>query len=247
MSSSPGWHTQSRLEALIVDASRSSVHRSLARGVGHDIRGPLQTLMLAGPSSPGWGTEADIAMLRRSLDHATNRLSELANHVGGLTAESPSHDPGPISLSDVLPRVVALNRLCRTAASPELLVGSTLGLPAVRGDSGSISLALLNLVLNAREAVDLVPNPQITLESERGDTEVRILIGDNGPGVPEADRERVFEPFMTTRLAPHLGVGLPAARLVVAPFGGRVTLESVNGPGARFALQLETWPSTTDG
>ncbi|MEK6598537.1 MAG: hypothetical protein AABY91_09410, partial [Gemmatimonadota bacterium] len=69
MTPPPAWYTQSRLEALIIEASRASVHRALARGMGHDIRGPLQTMMLAGPSSDTWGSEADIRMLRSALGH----------------------------------------------------------------------------------------------------------------------------------------------------------------------------------
>jgi len=247
MTPPPVWSSQSRLEALIVEASRSSVHRALARGMGHDIRGPLQTMMLAGPSSESWGTEADIRMLRSALGHATGRLSELADLVGAFSTGTESPDSGPISLSDVLPRVVALNRLYRGATSPELLVGPTTGLPAVHGHAGALNLALLNLVLNARDAVNQVPDPKIRLECEGEGAGVRISIVDNGVGVPEADRERVFEPFFTSRPEPHLGMGLPAARLLVAGFGGRVTLEPVDGPGARFVLHLESWPPVTGG
>lgn len=243
----PVWCTQSRLEALIVEASRSSVHRALARGMGHDIRGPLQTMMLAGPSSESWGTEADIRLLRSALGHATDRLSELADLVGALSTGTESPDSGPISLSDVLPRVVALNRLYRGAASPDLLVGPATGLPAVHGHSGSLNLALLNLILNARDAVNQVPDPQIRVECEGGNTGVRVSIIDNGVGVPEADRERVFEPFFTARPEPHLGMGLPAARLLVGGFGGRVTLEPDDGPGARFVLHLEAWHPVAGG
>ena len=248
MTPPPVWFSQSRLEALIVEASRSSVHRALARGMGHDIRGPLQTMMLAGPSSDAWGTEADIRVLRSALGHATGRLSELADLVGTLSTGTESPDSGPISLSDVLPRVVALNRLYRGAASSDLLVGSTTGLPAVHGHRGSLNLALLNLILNARDAVHQIPDPQIRVEcveSEGGATGVRISIVDNGVGVPEVDRERIFEPFFTSRPEPHLGMGLPAARLLVAGFGGRVTLEPKDGPGARFVLHLEAWPPVT--
>lgn len=247
MTPPPAWYTQSRLEALILAASRSSVHRTLARGLGHDIRGPLQTLMLAGPSSDTWGTEADIRMLRSALGHAASRLSELADLVGALSTGTENPDPGPISLSEVLPRVVALNRLYRGAASPDLLVGPTIGLPAVRGHIGSLNLALLNLILNASEAVDQVSDPQIRVECEGGATGVRISIVDNGVGVAEVDRERVFEPFFTSRPEPHLGLGLPAARLLVAGFGGRVTLEPEDRPGARFVLHLESWPPVPGG
>lgn len=247
MTPPPVWCTPSRLEALIVEASRSSVHRALARGMGHDIRGPLQTMMLAAPSTATWGTEADIRTLRSALDHATGRLSELADLVGALSSGTESSDSGPISLSDVLPLVVALNRLYRGAASPDLLVGPTTGLPAVRGHSGALTLALLNLILNARDGVHQAPDPQIRVECEGAPTGVRVSIIDNGVGVPEANRERVFEPFFTSRPPPHLGMGLPAARLLVAGFGGRVTLEPEDGPGARFVLHLETWPPVTGG
>lgn len=242
MTEHPAWLIPTRLDTLILEASRSGLQRRLARGLGHDIRGPLQTLILASPTGSSWGTEADIKLLRSAMGHATGRLGEIADLVAVLSAGASGDEPEPLALSDLLPRVASLNRLYRGATVADLQIDSPAGHPAVIGHAGAIVFALLQLVLNARDAVDRVEDPTIRVVSAGTATgEMALSVIDNGPGVDPALVDRIFDPFVTSRPDEGLGLGLPAARLAVRPFGGRVTLERT-GPGETcFTLQLREW------
>jgi two-component system, NtrC family, sensor histidine kinase HydH len=119
-----------------------------------------------------------------------------------------------------------------------------LGAPAmVRGHEERLRQVLVNLCLNALEAVG--PGGQLCVtcavraeeELEGTDRWVEVLVEDDGPGVPEADRERIFEPFFTTK-AKGSGLGLSIVHAIVTQHGGTIRAEERPGGGARMVLRL---------
>ena len=109
---------------------------------------------------------------------------------------------------------------------------------AVRQDRQSLLLlqqALVNLLMNALQASPSGGEVVVTSGGEsRG---VRITIQDQGPGIPDADLEQIFKPFFTTRHS-GTGLGLPISRGIIEQHGGRLTVESGPGGGARFTVTL---------
>lgn len=107
------------------------------------------------------------------------------------------------------------------------------------GVSSALARALLFILNNALEAVASVPDPTIRLRLDRGDPGLRIRVADNGPGVPEAIRHQIFEPFFSTKGDTHHGIGLYLAAEIVRPFGGHIELLSpAEPPGAEFSIGL---------
>jgi signal transduction histidine kinase len=128
--------------------------------------------------------------------------------------------------------------------------------PPALGDPGTVSQILLNLGLNALDAVEGVPVPRIELllrpgvqRARAGDgaaaaaarsaaDAVECVVSDNGPGVAEENRERVFDPFFTTKPPGQgTGLGLSNALRLAEELGGSLEL-AAEGPGARFVLRL---------
>lgn len=113
------------------------------------------------------------------------------------------------------------------------------GSAAVRVDVAQLEQVLLSLVVNAREAMG--ERGLLFVRSGVGACGVWVAVEDDGPGIPDALRDRVFEPFFTTR--PHgIGLGLPISRDLIGQFGGRLELDAGSGVGACVRVVLPARP-----
>jgi two-component system nitrogen regulation sensor histidine kinase NtrY len=121
------------------------------------------------------------------------------------------------------------------------------GLPTVRVDVEQIRRVVINLVDNAVEALggthaSTRPNgdaPRIILETVRDAVNgvVRVIIADNGPGIPPADREKLFMPYYSTKRRGS-GLGLAIVRRIVAEHGGAIDVQNNEPQGTRFVIEL---------
>ncbi len=121
------------------------------------------------------------------------------------------------------------------------------GLPSVNGDPGQIHQVILNLLVNARDAMPQggTLTVETALEDQRGGKSgdgkafVRIIVADTGTGIPPEVRHRIFDPFFTTKEPDKgTGLGLYLVNMIVANHGGRVDLESQEGKGTIFSIRL---------
>jgi C4-dicarboxylate-specific signal transduction histidine kinase len=115
-------------------------------------------------------------------------------------------------------------------------------LPSVEADPIALQQVLVNLVLNALDAMRDVPvNRRIVEISTMADGErgIQILVRDHGPGISSEIRDRVFDQFFTTKTN-GLGMGLAIARSIIESFGGTIAVENVESGGAQFRFTLPT-------
>jgi len=111
-------------------------------------------------------------------------------------------------------------------------------LPPVRCQPTLIGQVLVNLVVNAAYAMQGQPDARIALRTVRADGHAVIEVEDNGPGVPSDQREKIFEPFVSTKGASGNGLGLWISAEIARRHGGSLTVHSANGRGAIFRLAL---------
>jgi signal transduction histidine kinase len=105
-------------------------------------------------------------------------------------------------------------------------------------DPGQIEDAVLNLIINAIEAVDVDGQVTIRLSTPQDDAEeIAIEVSDNGTGISEPDLSKVFDPFFTTRQS-GTGLGLPSVRRIARLHGGGVDVKSSPGQGSVFTIRL---------
>ena len=109
------------------------------------------------------------------------------------------------------------------------------GLPRVTLGHERIMQVLLNMLMNAADATG--PSGKVVLRAERNSAVVRLIVEDNGPGIHPTVRERLFEPFVTTK-AGGLGVGLSICRIIVEAHGGQLQAEDNPGGGTIFRFTL---------
>ena len=112
-------------------------------------------------------------------------------------------------------------------------------LPPVRLDVEQIRRVVINLVDNAVEALDGAPGGRIVVETQHdaGNAVARIVIADNGPGVPAADREKLFMPYYSTK-GRGSGLGLAIVRRIIAEHGGSIEVADNVPHGTVFTIEL---------
>jgi two-component system C4-dicarboxylate transport sensor histidine kinase DctB len=225
-----------------VAANRAAVYGQVARWLIHDLRNPAQALTLITElmsGEPGPGVEA----ARRSVMEATTHLTgslELLDHV--LRGPSWNSERGPVSLPDILRFLGSLYRVHRSSIALDLSPALAVSLPAVIGVEDHLEHALLNLVVNALEAFGDRVEGRISVGAEADGTRLTLHITDDGPGVAEAIRHRLFEPFATTkRDGSSAGLGLAVARKLLGWYGGNVRYVPTDRAGASFAADLAIW------
>ena len=108
---------------------------------------------------------------------------------------------------------------------------------AVFADKIQIQQVLLNLLRNAAEAAAAVERPRIVVRTETDESKVRISVIDNGTGLPEKVRERLFQPFVSTKKT-GMGIGLSVCQAIIAAHGGRLWAEPNPAGGTIFFISL---------
>jgi len=222
---------------------------TLACGVAHEINNPLNGIMnyaqllMDGAGQP----EAYAAEIMREAKRA-------ANIVRSLLAFSRPMDEGrlEIPLTEIFQGIADIVEDDLRSRRIRFEVGIPAELPRISCNLPRIQQVLLNLIVNAREALEDLPlsgerEKRIRLEAREGAEEgrrrVRISVEDNGPGIPDDIRDRVFDPFFTTKSrALHSGLGLALSQRIVEEHGGRLWVESESGGFTRFSLDLPLNP-----
>ncbi len=213
----------------------------LAAGVAHDVRNPLHSINLSlqhlrETSAPEDAARA--AEFERTLDVIRREIHRLDGMVANFLrfARSERRERRPVDLGDLLSETAQLVRKEAEHRDVRVEVEAAAGAAAIEADVEALRSALLNLVLNALEAME--DGGTVTLRTRRGAGAVVVEVVDDGPGIEEAEQERVFEFGYTTRDGGH-GLGLAMVhQIVVEEHGGRVELESAPGTGTTFRLEL---------
>jgi signal transduction histidine kinase len=123
------------------------------------------------------------------------------------------------------------------------------GIPAIWCHEGQMKQVVLNLIINAAQAMSTGGVLMVSLDVEQtqslGDSAVRLTVSDSGPGIDSAHRSRLFDPFFTTK-DEGTGLGLAIVHSIVEAHHGRIDVDSVAGQGASFSIVLPH-PVTTVG
>jgi len=218
----------------------------LAAGMAHELNQPLTALLsgtqaaqrLLGDDPP------DLDTARTAMARAVEQARRASDVVGRLRrlVERPdlAGQMQPLQLPAAVHDVLhLLEPECRArAVVPE--VQAEPGLPAVLAEPVALQQIVHNLVMNALQALEQVPAAERRLELRLGTPtpgQVQLTVRDHGPGIPPEARERLFEPFFTTR-AGGLGLGLPLCESLAQAMGASLQLAPGNGRGAAFVLLL---------
>ena len=232
--------TLRKVEGHLLEAGRYAVLAHLAAGLAHEIRNPLHAIGLnAGAvqehinrdrSSPRYDAMSESLS---TIQEETRRLTELLNNYLGLVR--PSSTPGPVDLRDLCGRVIRLLEYTARVAKVELVLEGDEQVPEILGERDRLQQAILNLVLNAVQAMPAGGVVRVRTSHDAG--LVRVTVLDTGPGLPLEVQEHLFDVRVTTK-AGGTGLGLPLVRLIAEAHGGSIWYRSTPGEGAAFTLVL---------
>jgi signal transduction histidine kinase len=150
----------------------------------------------------------------------------------------------PLDWSAVVEEVAGIVQSDANARGVALEIEPNGGLPAVHGDRVHLQQVLLNLVVNAMDAVDEARSGErrVTVRTRLvGDGRIECAVSDTGPGIAPEKLDGIFDPFVTTKTA-GMGMGLPISRTIIEAHGGRIWAQNNPGRGATFRFTIPTNP-----
>ena len=232
--------TLRKVEAHLLEAGRFAVLAHLAGSLAHEIRNPLHSIGLnAGVVQQYTGqavtpnTVKAMSESLRTIQEETRRLTDLLNNYLGLLRSAP--EPVPVDVREVCRRVIQLLSYAAMKGRVEIKFEGDADLPSVFGVPDRLQQAVLNLVLNAIQAMP--HGGWVALQTSASDGLVRVSVTDTGPGLPQGLAEKLFDTRVTTKPGGS-GLGLPLVRMIAEAHGGSVWYRSDPGKGATFTLVL---------
>jgi two-component system sensor histidine kinase KdpD len=232
-------------EAARVAAETESLRNTLLASISHDLRTPLAVIMGASSTLADLGRGLDDearTSLARSIESTASEMSDVVSNVLDLMR----FDSGQIVLRrewDTLDELVgaALTRMEARLRDRRIDVDILADLPAVHVDSGPIVQILVNLLDNILKYTP--PGTPVHITAQPDDDHVLVTVDDEGPGLPTADRDRLFEKFQRGTkegIVVGAGLGLAICRAIIEAHGGSIRAGDRPGGGARFQFTLPT-------
>ena len=236
---------QRAFQSKLLQTEKLASLGQMVSGIAHELSSPLTSILgysqrlLAGTN--GLGQTEEMRHIHQEAERAAGILRQLLSNARETIPERQL-----VSWNQVVMRSTELQRFALAAGKIRLELDLDPSIPFVQGDAGQLQQVLINLLSNARHALEEQSKEGvIQLRTRRaGDRRVILEVQDNGPGIPQPIQARIFDPFFTTKPAGvGTGLGLSIVLSVVREHGGQVRLQSPPQGGALFQIEL---PAATE-
>ena len=242
----------------LVTAQRTAAWADIARRIAHEIKNPLTPIQLSAERlKRKYSNEilSDPQVFSQCTDTIVRQVGDIGRMIDEFSAfaRMPSPKFSLENLSDLARQALFMHQV----SHPDIEFGSALPEAPVEVmcDRHQTAQVLTNLLQNAAEAInedratgdDTGPSGKVEVTIEDGGSSVTVEISDNGPGLPAAQRDRLFEPYVTTRTK-GTGLGLAIAKKVMEDHAGELVLENGRGGGtcARLTFHREAKPAPNE-
>jgi C4-dicarboxylate-specific signal transduction histidine kinase len=232
-----------RAQAELAQATRLGALGELAASIAHEVNQPLSAIITNARACLRQldASPVDVQVVRDVLHDVVSdgrRATDVISRIRGMVKQAPQHR-GAVSVNDVIENVIALSRRLLRERRVHLHLTLADDLPMVAGDRVQLQQVLLNLVLNAADAMQAtMPRARtLRIRSDRCPHGIVVSVADSGCGFSDDHLRQVFTPFFTTK-PEGMGIGLSISRSIVEAHGGRLNLTQNSHNGATFELEL---------
>jgi PAS domain S-box-containing protein len=225
-------------------ANRIATMGQLTASIAHEVNQPITGVVTNAEAALRFLAmqPVDLSEVRQSLADIVkggNRAGEIVAGIRALINKAPPRNQ-PVNINEVVQEVIALTRSEMTRNRILLKVDLAEELPSVHGDQIQLQQVLLNLIMNAAEAMgaDIDSSRELLIAtSGEGRNSVRVAVADTGPGLRSEVLERLFDAFYTTKSG-GMGMGLAICRSIVEAHGGRLWASPNTPRGAVFRFEV---------
>lgn len=227
-----------RLEYQMRQSEKLAAVGQLAAGIAHEIRNPLASIsgsiQLLGDSFSSRQEEEKklMSIVMKEIDRLNNLITEFLEYV---RPDQASDDP--LDLNALVREVIEILRYNKGLRTDVEQIIDLQGKAWINGNRDKLKQALLNIVINAYQAMNTTEKPKIEIRSEYRGSNVILTIRDFGMGIEENRLRKIFEPFHTTK-PKGTGLGLAVTHKIIENHGGKIFVESTKGVGTEFHLEF---------
>jgi two-component system NtrC family sensor kinase len=228
-----------KMEQQLLVTSKLASIGELAAGVAHEINNPLTAIM--GYAQLLVTDENMPATAREDLDKIFRQSQRAARIVQNLLTFARGHalESRPVSINELILKTLDMRNYEHNVSNIEVRTELADSLPEIWVDETQIQQVLLNIIVNAEQALSARGRGTILVTTGQMQDRIRIVIADDGPGIPADVLDRLFDPFYTTKeVGKGTGLGLSVCHGIVTRHGGRIYAESEEGRGAAVTIEL---------
>jgi PAS domain S-box-containing protein len=236
------------MQMEVAHASRVATMGQLTASIAHEVKQPIGAAVTNAEAALLWldARPPDLEEVRQALDRIVkdaNRAGEVIGRIRELIKKAPARKDW-VDINEAIGEVIEITRgeAVKNGASVQTALGE--GLPLIEGDRVQLQQVVLNLIVNAVQAMGAVaegPRELFITTAQAEPNGVLVSVRDTGPGLAPATVERLFEAFYTTKPT-GLGMGLSICRSIIEAHGGRLWAEANEPRGAVFQFLTPTQP-----
>lgn len=227
-------------EEQIQQSERLATVGHMAAGVAHEVGNPLTSI----------SSLVQVCQRKTDDEFIQDQLSKVRDHIQRINkivrdlvdfSRPSSMQSENVQINDIIESAVGLLQHDARCRDVDFVLNLSNNLPLVSCVPDQIHQVLVNLLLNAVDAMQNEKKPKVTIVTEIQENSARLTVSDTGEGIKEEHQSRIFEPFFTTKdVGSGTGLGLSVSHGIINKIGGSIKVESTYGEGTTFIIQLPT-------
>ena len=223
----------------VTQAQRHSAWGEVARRLAHEIKNPLTPIQLSAEriqhKFANKLSEEDSIILERSTNTIVNQVNALKVMVNEFAeyARPPEIQKDTIKIDNLVDEVVELYEINKI-----IQIKKDKNIPFIYADQNKLRQVIINLIENSQDALKGIKKPKIKIFIRKKQNEVKLIVEDNGVGIPDEIIGRIFEPYVTSKKT-GTGLGLAIVHKIIEEHNGTIKIERIDKTGTRVIIKLK--------